>query len=422
MRFLFDVLQAFTPVITWTSLLGDYYFHFFPRIIRVNHFIDAWTGESSVTSDVASEEDDLFVLVIAVMVFMWIVMLYCLDDTYKLLKKCMFCSAGSALCEPYRLHVHASTLVWVAVKLFILFGRPLGLYSSTMATHDKHEWPQIVVCMFFYDTLLNCMWACQLVVGSLAPVLAGKRCFKYYTQIVLETHNASKEQTQPGEFFVVEEEIQTYYLSSWREEEVVCNSLACKGIPIEQPEHTWILQDLFAHFSTATCEEASVYTQNGKQYFRVGCAHAEHTENEARKKKESYRMHQENIAEIAAARKSHTLQPSNGPTLLMQSSTPLRQSSTPLGQSSASQPRGKSPVAVGTRPRLQSLSYTITNMSAGQSSQHATPPPTKSSGDSNSQSAPQTPATSPNTFFSCVLGAVINYLRSVQDSTSVGTE
>jgi len=298
------VLQAFTPVITWTSFLGKYYFHFFPRTIRINHFMEAWRGESSVTSEVASEEDEIFVLVIAVMVFMWTLMLYCLDDTYKSLKKSMFCNAGTALCSPHRLHVHASTLVWVAVKLFILFGRPSGLCSSTMATHHTLQWPQIVMCMFFYDTLLNCMWACQLVVGNLAPVFAGKCCFKYYTQIVWEARDASTKQTQPEEFFVVEEKIETSYLSNWRDEAVVCNSLACTGIHIQQTEHKLILTDLFAEFSTATCEEASVYTRHEVHHFLVGRAHADSADNETRKKNESDKLHETLLASIQEARRS----------------------------------------------------------------------------------------------------------------------
>jgi len=435
MRFLFDVLQALTPVITWTGLLGSYHYNFFPKSIQINHSVAAWRGESILTAEAASEEDGIFRMVVAAMVFMWIFMLNCLDDKHKIVKKSVFCNLGSALCSPYRLHVEASTLVWVTVKCIIFLGRPFGLFSSNMVTHNTLEWPQTVMCILFYDTLLNSMWACQVIAGNLAPQLVGHCSFKYYTHVVIGP-GLLKTGTQPEEFYLIEEKVETSYLSLWRGEEVDKNSLSCTGIELKQNEDKVLLTELFAEFVSPTCKEASVYTKEGVYNFRVGRAHADHKDNETRKDNEVRKSQEKHLA---AFKNSNAPRPSRlaapdppaGTDSRSEKKNTPRHTQTGASRSTrpaSSQTRFSSavdpPEITEEVPLFYSRSHGMMTINAHKSPSpsQAKKSPLPSHAHPSSTSAPQTPATSPNTFFGCVLGAVLNYLRSVQDSTSVGTQ
>ena len=138
MKFVFDVVEAFSPC-SWTGLLGGYYLEFFPKTIGIYHVLAACRGESPPSEEAAAMQDGIVLFALAAMVFLWVATYHGLDDTHTRLKNKVYANALGEVCDPFRPHVLAATLVWVAFKGLMCFGRPLHVFPSNMTSEAQAE-------------------------------------------------------------------------------------------------------------------------------------------------------------------------------------------------------------------------------------------------------------------------------------------
>jgi len=293
MKFVFDVVEAFSPC-SWTGLLGGYYLEFFPKTIGIYHVLAACRGESPPSEEAAAMQDGIVFFALAAMVFMWAATYHGLDDMHTRLKNKLYANALSAVCDPYRPHVLAATLVWVTFKGLMCFGRPLHVFSSNMTSDNLRAWPQIVMCIFWWDCVLNFVWIVQAAVGTCAPPLNSQRKFVYHTAMTLVPVGRDAHDTTLYENTHVEAIHWCRMLSSCREDANTISSMDCEAYAFA-PHENELAFKLVPYFRCVMSRKAICYRTAGAPTVLVGREARESDEAAQATRKTKYEA---NLAEV----------------------------------------------------------------------------------------------------------------------------
>jgi len=214
-------------------------------------------------------EHGVFTFALVVMMIFFVALYHQLDDTFSSLKTSLYRNTCSALCDPYRPHVKAATLVWVGFKGLLMFGRPLQVFSSNMAVDNLHQWPQVVMVIFWWDFVLNSLWILQLAIGTIVPAMNPQHEFEYKTVVCLIPTDGSDNDVSKHEHFYVTVKHKAPMLSSFRCKEDTVNTIDCFVTKIEEQVQELALTT-FPGFEIPVSSVGFLYHTNGTPTLLVG--------------------------------------------------------------------------------------------------------------------------------------------------------